>query len=55
MMFARISTYKLKPESVADAEAKVQELLPTIWSEFSQFLSGPPVVHGYRVIAHESN
>jgi hypothetical protein len=29
-MFARISTYKMKPESIAAAEAKVQELLPTI-------------------------
>ncbi len=29
-MFARISTYKMKPESIADAEAKLQELLPTI-------------------------
>lgn len=29
-MFARISRYKMKPESIAEAEAKVQELLPTI-------------------------
>jgi len=29
-MFARISTYKMKPESIADAEAKMEELLPRI-------------------------
>ena len=29
-MFARISTYKMKPESIAEAEAKVQALLPAI-------------------------
>ena len=29
-MFARISTYKMKPESIAEAEAKLQGLLPTI-------------------------
>lgn len=29
-MFARVSTYKMKPESIAAAEAKVQEMLPTI-------------------------
>jgi len=95
-MFARISTYKMKPESIAEAEAKVQKLLPKIlgmdgmvtftnaidaegngivvsvveskeqsdmnseqiakiWSEFSDFLLGPPQVSGYRVIAHKSN
>ena len=95
-MFARISKYKMKPESIADAEAKVQKLLPKIlgmdgmvtftnaidaegngivvsiveskeqsdmnaeqiakiWSEFSDFLLGPPEVSGYRVIAHKSN
>jgi hypothetical protein len=95
-MFARISTYKMKPESIAEAEAKVQKLLPTIlgmdgmvtftnvidaegngvvvsvvesethsnanaeqvakiWSEFSDYLLGPPEVNGYRVIVHESN
>ncbi len=95
-MFARVSTYKMKPESIGEAEAKVQKLLPKIlgmdgmvtftnaidskgngivvsiveseaqsdmnaeqvakiWSEFSDFLLGPPQVSGYRVIAHESN
>ena len=95
-MFARISTYKMKLESIAEAEAKVQKLLPTIlgmdgmvtftnvidaegngvvvsivaseaqsemnseqvakiWSEFSDYLLGPPEVSGYRVIAHQSN
>lgn len=29
-MYARISTYKMKPESIAAAKAKLQELLPTI-------------------------
>lgn len=29
-MFARISRYKMKPESIADAEAKLQRLMPTI-------------------------
>lgn len=29
-MFARISTYKMKPESIAEAEAKVHNLLPKI-------------------------
>ncbi|MGD8339419.1 MAG: hypothetical protein PVH89_01480 [Gammaproteobacteria bacterium] len=29
-MFARISTYKMKPESVADAEAKLEQLMPRI-------------------------
>lgn len=29
-MFARVSTYKMKPESIAEAEAKVKKLLPTI-------------------------
>ena len=95
-MFARISKYKMKPESVADAEAKLQKLMPTImgmdgmvtftnvidadgngivvsvveseeksnanqeqvaeiWAEFSNYLTEPPVVGGYRVLAHESN
>lgn len=95
-MFARISTYKMKPESVPAAEAKLQDMMPTImemegmvsftnaidadgngvvvsvveseeksnanqeqvgkiWAEFSDFLTEPPVVGGYRVIAHESN
>lgn len=95
-MFARVSTYKMKPESIAEAEAKVKKLLPKIlgmdgmvtftnaidadgngivvsiveseeksaksteqvaqiWSEFSDFLLGPPEVSGYRVIAHTSN
>ena len=30
-MFARISKYRMKPESIAEAEAKVQALLPTIF------------------------
>jgi hypothetical protein len=95
-MFARVSTYKMKPESIAEAEARVHKLLPTIlgmdgmvtftnvidaegngivvsvveseaqsdmnaaqiakiWSEFSDYLIGPPKVSGYRVIAHKSN
>ena len=95
-MFARISQYKMNPESVADAEAKLQELMPTImgmdgmttftnaidadgngvvvsvveseeksnanqeqvakiWAEFSNYLTEPPVVGGYRVLAHSSN
>lgn len=95
-MFARVSTYKMKPESIADAEAKLQDLLPTImgmdgmvsftnaidaagngvivsvveseeksdanreqveriWAEFSDFLTEPPAITGYRVVAHESN
>lgn len=95
-MFARISTYKMNPESVADAEAKLQELMPKImgmdgmvtftnavdadgngvvvsvveseeksnanqeqvaqiWAEFSDYLTEPPVIGGYRVLAHESN
>ena len=29
-MFTRVSTYKLKPGTIGDAEAKVQELLSTI-------------------------
>ena len=29
-MFARVSTYRMKPESIADAEKKLQELMPTI-------------------------
>ena len=90
-----ISTYKLRPESVAEAEAKLQELLPTImsmdgmvaftnaidsvgngvvvsvveseeksnmnqeqvkaiWAAFSDYLIEPPVIGGYRVLAHES-
>ena len=94
-MFARVSTYKMRPESIAEAEAKVQKLLPKIlgmagmvtftnaidaegngivvsvveseeqsdanaeqvekiWSEFSDFLLGPPEVSGYRVVAHET-
>jgi heme-degrading monooxygenase HmoA len=95
-MFARISTYKMNPDSVADAEAKLQELMPKImgmdgmvtftnaveadgngvvvsvveseeksnanqeqvaqiWAEFSDYLTEPPVIGGYRVLAHESN
>lgn len=95
-MFARISTYKMKPESVAEAEAKLQKLMPTImsmngmisftnaidaagngvvvsvveseetsnenkaevakiWAEFSQYMTEPPVIGGYRVLAHQSN
>ena len=95
-MFARISTYKLKPESIAAAEAKLQELMPAImgmdgmltftnavdadgngvvvsvlesedkvianqeraakiWEAFSDYLTAPPVIGGYRVVAHESN
>ena len=95
-MFARISTYKMKPESVAAAEAKLQKLLPKImgmdgmvsftnaidadgngvvvsvleseeqsnansqkvqevWAEFADALVEPPVVGGYRVIAHDTN
>ena len=95
-MFARVSTYRMKPESIADAEKKLQELMPTImgmdgmvtftnaidadgngvvvsvveseeksagnreqvekiWAEFRDFLVEPPVVSGYRVIAHDSN
>lgn len=95
-MFARISTYKMKTESMADAEAKLQELMPRImemdgmvtftnaidadgngvvvsvveseeksnanreqvekiWAEFSDYLTEPPAVAGYRVIAHASN
>ena len=95
-MFARISTYKMNPESVADAEAKLQELMPKImgmdgmvtftnavdadgngvvvsvveseekananqeqvaqiWAEFSDYLTEPPVIGGYRVLANESN
>ncbi len=29
-MFARITTYKMKPESVSAAEAKLQDMMPTI-------------------------
>jgi quinol monooxygenase YgiN len=29
-MFARISTFNMKPESIADAEAKIAELMPTV-------------------------
>ncbi len=95
-MFARISTYKMNPESVAEAEAKLQQLMPeimgmdgmlsftnvvdadgngvvvsvvesedksnsnrervaNIWSEFNAYLTEPPAVRGYRVLAHESN
>jgi len=95
-MFARISTYKMNPEFVADSEAKLLELMPTImsmegmltftnavdadgngvvvsvveseeksnanqeqvakiWAEFSGYLTEPPVIGGYRVLAHESN
>jgi hypothetical protein len=28
-MFARISRYKMKPESIADAEEELKELMPT--------------------------
>ena len=95
-MFARISTFKMKPEAIADAEAKLEEMLPMImamdgmvtftnaidddgngvvisvveseeqsignqeqvakvWAAFSDYLVEPPVVGGYRVMAHVSN
>lgn len=95
-MFARAGTYKLNPESIPAAEAKLQEVLPKImamggmvsftsiidadgngvvisvveseeqsnanqeqvgkiWAEFSDYLVEPPVVTGYRVLAHDTN
>ena len=95
-MFARISTYKMNPESISAAEAKLHDMMPTImgmegmvtftnaidadgngvvvsvveseeksnasqeqvakvWAEFSEYLTEPPVIGGYRVLAHESN
>lgn len=95
-MFARISTYKMNPESISSAEAKLKEFMPTImgmegmvsftnaidadgngvvvsvveseeksnanqeqvakiWTAFSDYITEPPVIVGYRVLAHESN
>ena len=95
-MYARVSTFKMKPNRITDAETKLNELLPQImampglksftnviddegngvvvsvseseevsnanqgqvaqiWAAFSDFLSEPPSVTGYRVIAHQSN
>ena len=31
-MFARVSTYKMKPEKIADAEEKLNEMMPQIMS-----------------------
>ena len=95
-MFARVSRFKMKPEFVAEAEAKLAELMPVItamdgmvtftnvideegngvvvsvveseeqsnanqeqvgqiWAHFADYLTGPPEINGYRVMAHQSN
>jgi hypothetical protein len=95
-MFAPVSTFKIKPDPITEAETKLNELMPQImampglksftnviddegngvavsvieseevsnanqeqvaqiWSAFSDFLSEPPSVNGYRVLAHQSN
>ena len=95
-MFARITTYKMHPEKIAEAETTLADLLPQImsmnglksftnvideegngvicsvveskelsdanqeqvakiWSAFSDFLSEPPSMKGYRVLAHAQN
>ncbi len=95
-MFARVSTYRMKSESIADAENKLNEMMPQImslpglitftnvinedgegvvvsvlesqeisdanqeqvaqiWAAFGEYLAEPPVINGYRVMAHSSN